>query len=151
MVRKSTVSLAALAALTGTFGSTAAYGQVEEIVVTATKRVQTTQDAPVTVTALGSAQLEDLRISNFTDYLQQLPNVTAQGRGPGQQLITVRGLGSSAFPVYLSGANGKTPNVALYLDEQPVTMPGRNLDVYATDLERIEVLPGPQGTLFGAS
>ncbi|MBK1638551.1 outer membrane receptor protein involved in Fe transport [Rhodothalassium salexigens DSM 2132] len=151
MVRKSTVSVAALAALTGTFGSTAAYGQVEEIVVTATKRVQTTQDAPVTVTALGSAQLEDLRISNFTDYLQQLPNVTAQGRGPGQQLITVRGLGSSAFPVYLSGANGKTPNVALYLDEQPVTMPGRNLDVYATDLERIEVLPGPQGTLFGAS
>ncbi|MBK5911673.1 hypothetical protein CCR85_09260 [Rhodothalassium salexigens] len=151
MIKKRTISLAALAALTGTFGSGTAYGQVEEIVVTATKRVQTTQDVPVTVTALGAAQLQDLRISSFTDYLQQLPNVTAQGRGPGQQIITVRGLGSSSFPVFLSGANGKTPNVALYLDEQPVTMPGRNLDVYATDLERIEVLPGPQGTLFGAS
>ena len=46
---------------------------------------------------------------------------------------------------------GSAPNVALYLDEQPVQVPGRNLDVYVADMERIEVLPGPQGTLFGAS
>lgn len=46
---------------------------------------------------------------------------------------------------------GLQPSVALYQDEQPVALQGRNLDIYATDLERIEVLPGPQGTLFGAS
>jgi len=53
--------------------------------------------------------------------------------------------------VFLSAAQGSSPNVALYLDEQPVQVPGRNLDVYVADMERIEVLPGPQGTLFGAS
>ena len=53
--------------------------------------------------------------------------------------------------VFVSGSQGSTPNVAFYLDEQPITSVGRNLDVYAADLERIEVLSGPQGTLFGAS
>ena len=46
---------------------------------------------------------------------------------------------------------GLAPNVALYLDDQPLAQPGRNLDVYAADLARVEVLSGPQGTLFGAS
>ncbi|MFT4924427.1 MAG: iron complex outermembrane receptor protein [Phenylobacterium sp.] len=63
----------------------------------------------------------------------------------------IRGMAIQPIAVMLSGAQGTMPNVALYVDEQPVTAPGRNLDVYATDLERIEVLPGPQGTLFGAS
>ena len=49
------------------------------------------------------------------------------------------------------GVAGLAPNVAFYLDEQPLGQPGRNLDVYAADINRVEVLPGPQGTLFGAS
>ena len=51
----------------------------------------------------------------------------------------------------VAGVAGLAPNVAFYLDEQPLAQPGRNLDVYAVDLERVEVLPGPQGTLYGAS
>ena len=51
----------------------------------------------------------------------------------------------------VSSVQALQPSVAFYLDEQPVSMQGRNLDIYATDVERIEVLPGPQGTLFGAS
>ena len=50
-----------------------------------------------------------------------------------------------------AGVGGLAPNVSFYLDEQPLAYPGRNLDVYAADVSRIEVLSGPQGTLFGAS
>ncbi len=125
--------------------------RIEQIVVTATKREEGLQDIPVAVSALGGEQLEQLNIGNFDDYLRYLPNVTAGGRGPGQSTIYIRGMATDTIPVQLAGANGQAPNVALYLDEQPVNLVGRNLDVYATDMERVEVLAGPQGTLFGAS
>lgn len=156
MSRSASLNFAALAAITGTFGSAQVYAQqvnapIEEIVVTATKRVQSQQDVPVAVTALSSRTLQELNIDNFTDYLQELPNVTAGGSGPGQNTIYVRGLASTTPNLTTAGVAGLAPNVALYLDEQPLSQPGRNLDVYSVDLERIEVLPGPQGTLFGAS
>ncbi len=62
----------------------------------------------------------------------------------------MRGLSTGNQSLQGSGGVGSFPNVAVYLDEQSVQLPGRNLDVYAADLERIEVLEGPQGTLFGA-
>ncbi len=151
LLRKSKLNLALLATITTTFGSTHAYSQVQEIVVTSTKRVQSAQSVPVAVQALDGAMLEDLNVSSFDDYLRFLPNVTAGGRGPGQNSIYVRGMATDTIAVHLAGSNGSAPNVALYLDEQPVTVVGRNLDVYITDVERVEVLPGPQGTLFGAS
>lgn len=125
--------------------------RLEEIVVTATKRVSSTQDIPVAVSALGESTLEDANVNVFTDYLLQLPGVTAGGAGPGQGTIYIRGLASTTPNLTVAGASGLAPNVALYLDEQPVTQVGRNLDVYAADLNRVEVLSGPQGTLFGAS
>ncbi|MGF1454506.1 MAG: TonB-dependent receptor [Alphaproteobacteria bacterium] len=125
--------------------------RIEQIVVTATKREESSQDVPVAVTAVSGETLDDLNIGNFDDYLRYLPNVTAGGRGPGQSTIYIRGLATDTIPVQLAGANGQSPNVALYLDEQPVNLVGRNLDVYAVDLERVEVLPGPQATLFGAN
>ncbi|MEO1042760.1 MAG: TonB-dependent receptor [Pseudomonadota bacterium] len=125
--------------------------QLDVITVTATKTETTAQDAPLAIQAIGSETIDELGIGNFDDYVRQLPNVTFGGRGPGQSTVYIRGMAVQPITVLLSGAQGTTPNVALYLDEQPVTAPGRNLDVYATDLERIEVLPGPQGTLFGAS
>ncbi len=124
---------------------------IEEIVVTATKRQESMQDVPVAVSALQGDNLEELRISSFQDYALYLPNVTSQGTGPGQQEIYIRGAATSQTILTLSSVQGLQPSVALYLDEQPVALQGRNLDVYATDLARIEVLPGPQGTLFGAS
>ena len=125
--------------------------QVEEVVVTATKKEENSQDVSVTVQALESETLKDINVSNFDEYTEYLPNVTSGGRGPGQSTIYIRGMAVDPITVILSGAQGSTPNVALYLDEQPVTSVGRNLDVYVADMERIEVLPGPQGTLYGAS
>ena len=126
--------------------------EVDRIVVTATKTEEVDlQSAPVTVQAVGEEELAQQNIGNFDDLRNSVPGLNAASRGPGQQTIFIRGMAVQPITVLLSGAQGTQPNVALYLDEQPVTAPGRNLDVYATDLQRIEVLPGPQGTLFGAS
>ncbi|MCV6627737.1 MAG: TonB-dependent receptor [Cellvibrionaceae bacterium] len=128
-----------------------AFAQIEEVIVTATKQAQSTQDIPVAVSALGEDSLEQLGISSFNDYLVQMPGVTAGGTGPGQNTIYIRGIASTTPNLTSSGVAGLAPNVALYLDEQPLAQPGRNLDVYSADLNRVEVLKGPQGTLFGAS
>lgn len=146
-----TVLSAAIAAALATTGTAHAQRAIEEITVTATKREESMQDVPVAVTALQSQDLERLRISSFQDYVAYLPNVVSQGTGPGQNEIFIRGAATSQSIITLSSVQGLQPAVALYLDEQPVALQGRNLDVYSTDLARIEVLPGPQGTLFGAS
>jgi outer membrane receptor protein involved in Fe transport len=142
----STILTAAAITLAGT-----AHAQVDVVTVTATKRESSTQDIPLAVNAMNEETLEELGVDVFTDYLQQLPGVTAGGSGPGQATIYIRGLASTTPNLTTAGVAGLAPNVALYLDEQPVSQPGRNLDVYAADLARVEVLPGPQGTLYGAS
>ena len=115
---------------------------IEEITVTATKREESLQDVPIAVTALSGEALEELGISNFSDYVLQLPGVTAGGSGPGQNTIYIRGVASTTPNLTTAGVAGLAPNVAFYLDEQPLSQPGRNLDVYAADLQRIEVLHG---------
>ena len=125
--------------------------QIEEVVVSATKKKENASDIPVTVTALTEETLKEMNVSNFDEYIEYLPNVTSGGRGPGQSTIYIRGMAVDPVNVFLSAAQGSSPNVALYLDEQPIQVPGRNLDVFVADMERIEVLAGPQGTLFGAS
>jgi iron complex outermembrane receptor protein len=154
------MSGASLIAIAGLFGSQAlAQDGAEEadtkrlapVTVTATKRAESAQSIPVTVNAIGEQELEQLGVKNFNDYLLQLPGVTAGGSGPGQNTIYIRGLASTTPNLTTAGVAGLAPNVAFYLDEQPLAQPGRNLDVYAADLERVEVLSGPQGTLFGAS
>ncbi|MFK8041959.1 TonB-dependent receptor [Congregibacter sp.] len=135
----------------GSLASANAFAQLEEVIVTATKRSASTQDIPVAVQALGEDTLNDMGVTNFEDYLVQLPGVTAGGSGPGQNTIYIRGVASTTPNLTTAGVAGLSPNVALYLDEQPLAQPGRNLDVYTADMNRIEVLAGPQGTLFGAS
>ena len=125
--------------------------KIEVIEVTATKRTESIQEVPVTVTALTGDSLEALGVSNFDEYVEFLPNVVFQGTGPGQNEIYIRGAATTQTNIAVSSVQALQPSVAFYLDEQPVSMQGRNLDVYATDVERVEVLPGPQGTLFGAS
>jgi iron complex outermembrane receptor protein len=141
-----TIMTAAAVAIGG-----AAHAQVDVVTVTATKTEADAQTIPVAVSALDAGALEELRVDVFTDYLIQLPGVTAGGSGPGQNTIYIRGQASTTPNLTVAGVAGLAPNVAFYLDEQPLAQPGRNLDVYAVDLERVEVLPGPQGTLFGAS
>ena len=125
--------------------------RLKSVTVTATKRSEDAQSIPVAVSALGEQDLEAFGIKNFTDYLVQLPGVTAGGSGPGQATIYIRGLASTTPNLTTAGVAGLAPNVSFYLDEQPLAQPGRNLDVYTADLQRIEVLSGPQGTLFGSS
>lgn len=128
-----------------------AQGAIDEVVVTARKKSESLQDVPVAVSALDSKAISELGIETFDDYLTQMPSLTAGGTGPGQNTIYIRGVASTTPKLEVAGVAGLAPNVAFYLDEQPLAQPGRNLDIYAADLERIEVLAGPQGTLFGAS
>jgi iron complex outermembrane recepter protein len=124
--------------------------EIAEIIVTAQRREENIQNVPITIQALTAENITQLNVTTFDDFVKYLPNVTVAGSGPGQGNIFMRGLSTGGQAIQGSGAIGSFPNVAVYLDEQSVQLPGRNLDVYAADLERIEVLEGPQGTLFGA-
>ncbi len=121
-----------------------------EITVTAQRRAQNIQDVPITMQALTAETLQQLNVTTFDDFVKFLPNVTSASNGPGQSAIFIRGLSTTLPGTQASGGVGSFPGVATYLDDQSVSLPARNLDVYAADLERIEVLEGPQGTLFGA-
>jgi outer membrane receptor protein involved in Fe transport len=124
--------------------------QIQEITVTAQRRTENMQNVPVTIQALTAETLSQLNVQTFDDFIKYLPNVTATNTGPGQSSVFMRGLSTTPQGVQGSGSVGGFPSVAIYLDDQSGALPGRNLDVYAADLERIEVLEGPQGTIFGA-
>jgi iron complex outermembrane receptor protein len=133
---------------------TAAYAQneevLEEIIVTARKIEESIQKVPVAVQVLTAETLENLNIEMFDNFAEQTPSMTFLGAGPGSPN------GSQVFMRAVSdGGNANfgtsSPSAAVYFDEQPVTTIGAVLDWHVYDLARIEVLPGPQGTLYGAS
>ena len=124
--------------------------ELQEVIVTANRREENLQNVPMAVQVLTGETLAKLNVTTFDDFVKYLPAVTAHGVGPGQNNIYVRGLGTADSGVQASGWGGIFPNVAVYLDEQSAQLPGRNLDIYAADIDRIELLEGPQGTLFGA-
>jgi len=132
------------------YAQAASSGGLEEVVVTAQRRTENLQDVPLSITALTGDTLSQLNVSTIEEFVRFLPSVTTASIGPGQSNIYMRGLNTGTLGTQGSGTNGPWPNVAVYLDEQSTQVPGRNLDVYAADFERIEVLTGPQGTLFGA-
>ncbi len=123
---------------------------IQEITVTAQRRTENAQDVPITIQALTGETLKQLNVTTFDDLAKYTPNVTEANLGPGQSSIFMRGLSVGVTGQQGTGTTGPIPNVAVYLDEQSTALPGRNLDVYAADMERIEVLEGPQGTLFGS-
>jgi len=142
--------------LAGTALSAAASGQayaqqsggVEEVIVTATKRAENLQDVPISVQALDGQRLEELNISDFADYAQHLPTLSyAPSYGPGYNRPFMRGVASGEN----GNHSGSMPSVGTYLDEQPITTITGNLDLHIYDIARVEVLAGPQGTLYGAS
>jgi iron complex outermembrane recepter protein len=122
-----------------------------EIIVTAQKRSESLQNVPISIQALGTQKLEELNISNFSGYAQQLPTVSFLNFGgtPGTNVIYMRGVAAASSAE--GNHSGSLPSVGVYLDEQPVTTIGGNLDVHIYDIARIESLAGPQGTLYGAS
>jgi len=116
--------------------------QLEEIIVTATHREESIQDVPLAVTALGAQQLEAAAIFDATSIALNVPGMAYAEFSPGQALISIRGITSAD-----DGA-GLDNSVALFLDGVYIgRQAGINFDMF--DLERIEVLKGPQGTLFG--
>ena len=123
---------------------------LEEITVTAQRRNESMQNVPISMQAFTAQTLQQLNVQTFDDYIKYLPNVTTANNGPGQNEVFMRGLSAGSQASQGSGSTGLFPNVAIYLDNQSAQLPNRNLDIYAADLNRIEVLEGPQGTLFGA-
>lgn len=118
-------------------------GGLEEIVVTAQKREQNLQSVPVAVTALSSEAIENGRIADFSDLTRAAPSMTiTQTTSSPNNSIILRGIGTYAFSI------GVEPSVAVIIDDMPVAQQAQAFDNMA-DLQRIEVLKGPQGTLFG--
>jgi outer membrane receptor protein involved in Fe transport len=121
-------------------------GQLEEVVVTAQKRKERTIDVPMSITAISGEKLTAAGITNMRDLSFAVPSLSVNETGPGRQLITLRGI---------SGLRGTSSLIGVYLDELPVSglQDGRSGVAYADlrviDLDRVEVLKGPQGTLFG--
>ncbi len=124
---------------------------VDDIVVTATRREESANRIPVAIQALGAKQLEQLNVTSFEKLVEYLPSVRTASRGPGISSVYIRGLSTDTAGSQILGVAGVQPNVALYLNDAPASTPGRNLDIHPTDINRIEVLAGPQGTLFGAN
>jgi outer membrane receptor protein involved in Fe transport len=124
-----------------------ALAQVDEITVTAQKRAESLQDVPISITAFGTEKLEELEVSAFDDYAKYIPSLSFQSTGPNATTVYFRGV--------VSGGDGNhsasLPSVGVYLDEQPVTTILGFLPMHIYDIERVEGIAGPQGTLYGAS
>jgi len=120
---------------------------LEEVIVTAQKRTQNLQDVPISITVLSANTIKELGIASFEDYALMLPSLSYKSVGPGTATIIMRGASDGGD----GNASGSQPSVGLYLDEAPATAIANNLDIHIYDMERIEALAGPQGTLFGAS
>lgn len=136
-----------LAIALGGLAGTPALAQpaLEEVVVTASKRgASSVQDIPTNISAIGGAVLEQTHAMGIQDMARFIPGLSAVDNGPGNEQVIIRGLASSA------GA----AQVGTYFDEIPATGTGgtnvSQTDLQLYDLERVEVLRGPQGTLYGS-
>ena len=120
---------------------------VPEVVVTAEKRTSTVQNTPMSITALTGAQLKAEGVDGIMGVVTSTPGLSVRSAGPGQTELEMRGL---------SSGGGSSPTVGFYLDETPLSPPANALngkvviDPDLFDLNRVEVLRGPQGTLYGS-
>ncbi|MDE2304535.1 MAG: TonB-dependent receptor [Gammaproteobacteria bacterium] len=127
--------------------SAAGDSQLGEIIVTATKHATTLQTTPMAITAVSGANLQDRGIADFNELAATVPSVSMKSNGPGQTEFEMRGMDSSG---------GNSPTVGFYLNDIAMTAPAAAqngkvvIDPALYDLERVEVLRGPQGTLYGS-
>lgn len=137
-------------------GTPAESGGLQEVIVTAEKRTENLQTVPISVQVMDSQTLQQLNIVNLDDYVKYAPSVSYQrsvgsseggNAEPGSSHTFIRGVVSGGD----GNHSGSEPTVGTYLDEIPVTTIDGTVDMHLYDMQRIEVLEGPQGTLFGAS
>jgi len=120
---------------------------LQEVVVTATKRTSTVQNTPISITAVTGREIEDRGLTDFTALAQTVPGISMKSSGAGQTEFEMRGMTSSG---------GNSATVGFYLDDTPMSAPAAAqngkvvIDPNLYDLNRVEVLRGPQGTLYGS-
>lgn len=142
--RISTLSAAVASTLISGYAS-AQQAMLEEVVVTATRRSESLQDIPINITALSNATIERDRLTDLVDIARVVPGMTVVDQGPrSSNTLTVRGLNVSNITA-TDGNNDGGGTVATYVGEIPLYV-----DLKLNDMERVEVLMGPQGTLYGA-
>ena len=120
---------------------------IEDIVVTASKRSENLQDLAMSVQAIGAAELDKKNIKGLDDIANLSPAITLDAGGPGNSTFYIRGVSDGGF----GNPSGAASTTALYLDDQPLTTIGQTPDLHVYDIERVEILSGPQGTLYGSS
>jgi len=121
---------------------------LDELVVTATKREEKVRDISGSISAVSGEQLEAIGAQSFADYIQRIPGVIFNEFQPGTSHVVIRGVATSAGNVQGQGTTG------YYINDVPLTEPGWTIvipDIDAFDVDRVEVLRGPQGTLFGSA
>jgi outer membrane receptor protein involved in Fe transport len=152
--RHSKVALAVAAAIYGATSlpvtaradeDTSAGATLQEIVITARKRTENLQDVPQSIDVFTSKDLDNLSISQFEDYATKTPSVSFISSGPGTQEYFMRGVSDGSNP---NAANESS--TGFFIDDMSMSYYGTIPDLHSYDIERIEVLNGPQGTLFGA-
>ena len=126
-------------------GYTTTQAQLEEIVVTATKKTENLQDIAGNIQAITESDLKKAQVVNMEDYAKLIPAMSYVNYTPGTGKIYFRGIADD------NGTFISEESSALYIDEQPVTQAGMAVDVRMVDIARIEALAGPQGSLYGSS
>lgn len=120
-------------------------GRLEEIVVTARKREENLQDVPLSIDVFTQRDIQNLGIAQIEDYIQKTPSVSYLSTGPGTQVFVMRGVSDGSNPNY-----GNTSSTGFFVDDMSMSSGSAQPDLHLYDIERIEVLNGPQGTTFGA-
>ena len=118
---------------------------IDEIIVTATKRHMSIQDLAQSISALTAEDIEKQGLDSLEDIVAAMPSMTLAADLPGRNKIVFRGM-NTGNDEYRTDSQA-----SVYLDEIPMTAVSQQLSPRVVDMERIEILPGPQGTLFGAS
>ena len=122
-------------------------GAIAEIIITAQKRSENLQSVPLSIAAFTNESLAEAGVEDFSSVAARIPGVTLNSAGPGRSSYSIRGIAS---------IGGNAPTTGVYVDETPIVPSGgdgatANIDPDLFDLARVEVLRGPQGTLYGAS